>query len=89
MMSPDLSVEQVRFFFEKFRHGDVNDLAYRRSLVDTFVSKIYLFDDNLIIVCNAGEQTKIEIPLGELSGSPKGKVVEVTGFEPAASTSRT
>ena len=88
ILSPDLTFEQVRFFFEKFRHGDANDQTYRRSLVDTFVSKIYLFDDKLVIFCNAGEHSKIECPIGE-TGSPMGQMVEATGLEPAASTSRT
>ena len=88
MLSPDLTFEQVRFFFEKFKHGDVNDLTYRRALVDTFVGKIYLFDDKLVVFCNAGEHSKIECPIGEI-GSPMGQMVEATGLEPAASTSRT
>ena len=60
MLSPDLTFDQVRFFFSKFKDGDVNDMAYRRALVDIFVSKIYLLDDKLIVICNAGEQSKIE-----------------------------
>ena len=72
MLSPDLTFEQVKYFFSKFKDGDVDDLAYRRGLVDTFVRKIYLFDDKLIIICNAGDQTKI-CPLSELGGSFRGR----------------
>lgn len=75
MISPDLSFEQVKCFFEKFKDGDVNDLTYRRAIIDIFVSKIYLFDDKILIICNADENGKIECPLNELSGSPKGRLV--------------
>lgn len=68
-----ISFEQVKFFFEKFKDGDVNDLTYRSALVDIFVSKIYLFDDKVLIICNADENGKIECPLSELSGSPRGR----------------
>lgn len=57
--------------------GDINDIAYRKALVDIFVSKIYLFDDKVVIICNAGENSKIEIPIGELCGSSMRKVVGV------------
>jgi len=85
MMSPDLTFGQVRFFFEKFKHGDVNDLAYRRAIVDMFVSKIWLFDDKLVILCNAGENSKIECPIGKLCGSSMGHMVETIGIEPTTS----
>lgn len=32
MLSPDLSFEQVKFFFEKFKDGDVNDLNVSSSI---------------------------------------------------------
>ncbi len=36
----------------------------------------------LMIYCNAGENGAIECPLSELSGSPKGRLVEARGVEP-------
>ena len=38
---------------------------------------------------NVMDGQKKDIPIGELENSPMGKIIEVTGFEPAASTSRT
>jgi len=83
MISPTLTFDEVKFFFEKFKGGDVNDNSYRTALIDTFVNKIYLYDgdeSHLDIYCNA-QDTKITIPLGKPEGSPKGSLVRVTGLE--------
>jgi len=49
----------VRFFFEKFKHGDANDMEYQTTLIDTFVNVIYLYDGEDIrieIYCNASDR---------------------------------
>ena len=86
---PQLECNSVKFFFERFAKGDPNDMDYRRSLVDIFIGRIELGNDRLQIFINAQEGQKIEIPIGELEGSPMGMLVEATGFEPAASWSQT
>ena len=35
------TVNEIRFFLNQFRKGDINDAKYRQALVDTFVNKIY------------------------------------------------
>jgi len=50
---PLLKYEQIRFFFERFTNGDASDINYRRALVDTFISRIYLFDDRMTIFYNS------------------------------------
>jgi len=82
MIRPILTFDEVKFFFEKFKNGDVNDQAYRAALIDTFVSKIFLYDDGddgsgsrLEIYCNASDK-RIKVPLDKPSkGSPKGQLV--------------
>lgn len=44
MMQPILTYEEVKFFFDKFKSGHVSDTTYRTALIDTFVSKIYVYD---------------------------------------------
>ena len=59
MIRPALTYDEVRFFFEKFKGGDVNDIAYRTALVDTFINKIYVYDGDdarIEIYCHASEQ---------------------------------
>ena len=75
IMKPKLEVEHVKFFFEKFLYGDLSDINFRQSLVDTFINKVYLFEDKLCVICNA-KDSKIEIPLHDTKCSYKGHMVE-------------
>ena len=71
MIRPVLTYDEVKFFFEKFSNGDANDYPFRTALIDTFVSKIYLYDGDdarLEIYCNASEKS-INISIGELEKS--------------------
>ena len=52
MIRPILTYEDVRFFFDRFKHGDINDYNYRIALVDVLVDKVYLYD---------GDNPRIEI----------------------------
>ena len=67
-----MKYEQIKFFFERFTNGDPSDTSYRRALVDVFINRIELSDDYLIIYYNANDGQKINVPLGEPKGSPKG-----------------
>ena len=75
ILNPKLEFEQVKFFFQKFLKGDVSDIKFRQALVDTFINKVYLFQDKLCILCNA-QQSKIEIPLHETGCSYKGHMAK-------------
>ena len=84
MINPILTVDEVKFFFEKFKNGDANDITFRMALVDTFINKVYVFegeDSRLEIYCNAVKQ-KIICPLGKLIRSPKGQMALPRGLEP-------
>lgn len=47
--------EQIVAWLRKFREGDSSDIEYRRTLVDSFIAAIYLFDNELRIVYNFHE----------------------------------
>lgn len=47
---PKPTINEVRFFMERFRKGDINDPKYRQARIDTFVNKIYLCDDKMAIL---------------------------------------
>ena len=73
MIKPILTYEEVKFFFEKFKGGDANNITYRMALIDTFINRVDVFDGDdsrLEIYCNAIKQ-KIISSLGKLSRSPK------------------
>lgn len=56
--------EQIIGELSKLADGDVNDLAYRKSLIRLLVNKIYLYDDRYTITFNSGDG-EVEIT-GEL-----------------------
>lgn len=49
-MLVQLTPDQVRFFLEQFRSGDVESRDWQRQLIRTFVQEIYLYDDHMKII---------------------------------------
>ena len=71
LIRPTLTFEEVKFFFEKFKNGDVNDMSFRTALVDTFINRIYLYDGDdarAEIYCNASDQG-MKVPISKLDNS--------------------
>lgn len=77
---PTPTVNEVRFFLNQFRKGDVNDLKYRQALVDTFVNKIYLYDDKMTVLYNT-QDSHSDVTIDDLSSS-RVALVEAGGVEP-------
>ena len=50
---PELGATEIRAWFERFRHGNLNDITYRQRIVDAFVNSVYVFDDRVTINFNA------------------------------------
>lgn len=75
------SMKDIRFFLNQFRKGDINDLKYRRALVDMLVNKIYLYDDKMTVLCNT-QDGHFAIDLKEIS-SLKGHLARVPDMDPA------
>jgi hypothetical protein len=59
LLSHGLTFEKGKFFFSKLKCGDVHDISCRRALVDTFVSKIYLFYNLYHLQLWGAEQNKM------------------------------
>ena len=80
---PELERDQVVYFLERFRSGDVNDEGYRAFLVDTFLNAVYLYDDDkLVLVLNyTGERCKVTLELVEaaVEGDPGGSCFAPSG----------
>ena len=77
---PTPTVNEVRFFLNQFRKGDVNDLKYRQALVDTFVNRIYLYDDKMTVLYNT-QDSHSNVTIDDLSSS-RVVLVEPRGIEP-------
>lgn len=79
---PTLERDQVVYFLERFREGDVTDDGYRAFLVDTFLNAAYLYDDKLVLVLNyTGERCKVTLELVEkaVEGDPGGSCFAPSG----------
>ena len=65
LVKPKLTEEQILFYLHKFRVLDMSKQSHRQRLIDTFINRIYLYDDKLVITFNHkdGAQT---ITLGDI-----------------------
>lgn len=52
----NLEPDQIKFFLESLRNGDINDIRYRKTLVNIFVNRIYLYDDKYTMILNVGNK---------------------------------
>ena len=57
--------DRILFFLHRFTSGDRNDPLLRRSIIETFVNSVYVFDDHLKIVVNNVEGNA-RFPLSDL-----------------------
>ena len=68
LQRPTLSREQILFWFEQFRQGDVNSPAYQRQIIYNFVNSVYVFENRVVLNFNFKENAKT-VPLREVLGS--------------------
>ncbi len=93
LKKPVLTREWMRFWFEKFRKGDMRDMEHQRQIIDTFVNSVYVFDDRVVLNFNFTDDSKT-ISREEVLGSsavenapPKQEpLTSVRGFFAASST---
>ncbi len=68
----NISETKIKYFLMQMKEGDVNDIRYRKLIINVFVNKVYVYDDHLIIVFNAvdNENNTVKVPTTEsLEGS--------------------
>ena len=68
LKKPVLTREWMRFWFEKFRKGDMRDMEHQRQIIDTFVNSVYVFDDRVVLNFNFTDDSKM-ISREEVLGS--------------------
>lgn len=74
-----LTIQEVRFFLHKLKDGDINDIKYRKTLINVLVNRIYLYDDKMTILYNT-QDGQSSFPFGQNS-LPKGQLVEAGRIE--------
>ncbi len=58
LKKPVLTREWMRFWFEKFRKGDMRNMEHQRQIIDTFVNSVYVFDDRVVLNFNFTDDAK-------------------------------
>lgn len=59
IMRTTITKEQVIYFLEQFKNGNIEDKDYQARLIDIFVNKVILYDDKIIITYNySGENNE-------------------------------
>ena len=53
---------EVRFYLTELKKGNINTKKYKRILIDTFIYKIYLYDEKMVINYTTQESNDIKLP---------------------------
>ncbi len=72
LMKPKITGEQIQFFLRKFRILDMSKQSHRQRLIDTFINRIYLYDDKMVITFNHKDGSET-ISLNEIETALKGE----------------
>lgn len=77
-----LTIAEVKSFFNRLKAGELDNINYRKTLINVFINSIYLYDDKLTIIFNSGDKpvTVDDELLGQIESS------EGFVFEPCSPT---
>ena len=60
LKEPELERDQIVYFLQRFREGDVENDGYKECLIDTFLQSVYVYDDKLVLTLNySGKNNKV------------------------------
>lgn len=59
MAKPELTKDQILFWFNRLRKYNTRRLDHRRRLIDIFINTIYLYDDKMVITFNYKDDSKV------------------------------
>lgn len=52
-----LSEKEIKFFLTKLQRNDIiDDVSYRKVLIDMLVNSILVYDNELVVICNVGNK---------------------------------
>jgi hypothetical protein len=58
LAKPLATKEEIICWLQHFRTFDINKFEHRRRFIDTFVNRIFLYDDKIVITFNYNKGTK-------------------------------
>ena len=50
--------EEIVEWVSKYKYGNINDLDYRKEIIDTFVNSVFVYDDKLVLTYNYKDGTE-------------------------------
>jgi len=68
MERPKYTKEQIVQWISQFKYGNINDKAYQKEIIDTFLNSIYVYDDRLVFTYNYKNGTET-LPLEEIEAA--------------------
>ena len=72
---PKLTRDQLLFIFEKYQGRDANDPDFMRDVIETFISKIFVYDDRILITFNFTDDNSVEIPLADIEAAAEAETM--------------
>ena len=72
---PFLTKERIMYWLESFKDGNVDDLAFRRRVIDTLVNSVYVYDINggngrrFVFTWNLSENRTSTVNVSDIDGS--------------------
>lgn len=61
---PEVTHDHVRFYFEQFRDGGVNDRKYQNDMIRHFLRAVYLYDDHIKVTFDFDDKdTGVDLPV--------------------------
>ncbi len=52
----NINEQQIRFFLSQLKDGNINDIVYKKKLINIFVNEVHLTEDEVIIIFNVSKQ---------------------------------
>ena len=52
-----LNEDRINFFLSQLKNGNIDNIKYRKTLINLFVNSIYLYEDELTMIFNVGKET--------------------------------
>ena len=58
MAQPVFTKEEIVKWISRFKYGNINDKAYQREMIDTFLNSVYVYEDKIIFTYNFRDHTE-------------------------------
>ena len=73
--------EEIVEWISKYKYGNINDLDYRKEIIDTFVNSVLVYDDKLVLTYNDKDGTGT-LTLQEIESSLSSNLISMCPLYP-------